>query len=363
MNINAGLLSSKGTEFSIGGVPITNADWNWDVNFVYSRNRTTIEELAEGFDHIELWRDAKGGAFTWVGEEIGQIVDAAMVRVDDPTSEYHGWPIIDNEGWDSDNDDRTDAEGNRIAPVIGNFNPDFMLGFQTTLKYKSWTLSMNFDWRKGGQFVSQTHRYGESDLHTQRWLDKAHDFSDIEDLPAFLRANQDKYLSPDGEFFVVVGGPTEEYGGFELTESGITLHDGVFMPGVQGHYEGDKFVMERENLGDENTPMNRYQDFYGWSYTRTSIFDADFIKLREISIAYQLPKSFLDKIRCQSGSVSLYSRNIILWTAAKINIDPELAFQPEAGTQKSGIQFKQGIERFNVAPWSIPIGIKLNISF
>jgi TonB-linked SusC/RagA family outer membrane protein len=365
--INAGLLSSKGTEFSIGGVPITNADWKWDVNLVYSRNRTKVEELAEGFDHIILWTDAKGGAVTWVGEEIGQIIDRALVRVEDPSSPYDGWPIIDDEGWEDSNSDWQDAEGNRIAPVIGNFNPDFMLGFQTTLTYKSWTLSMNFDWRKGGQFVSQTQRYGESDLHTQRWLDKAHNFSDIDDIPAFLKANQDKYLSPDGEFFVVVGGPTAEYGGFPLTEDGITLNDGVFMPGVQGQYEGEgenrKFVMERENLGDEKTPMNRYQDFYGWSYTRNATFDADFLKLREIAIAYKLPKSFLEKIRCQSGSVSLYSRNIILWTAAKINIDPELAFQPEGGKQGSGIMFKQGIERFNVAPWTIPIGFKLNISF
>jgi len=40
-----------------------------------------------------------------------------------------------------------------------------------------------------------------------------------------------------------------------------------------------------------------------------------------------------------------------------------MAFQPEGGKQGSGIQFKQGIERFNVYPWTIPIGFKLNISF
>ena len=72
--INAGLISSKGIELSLGGVPIATENWNWDVNFVFSKNRTRIEELAEGFDYIRLWSDAKGGAYTWVGDEIGQIL-------------------------------------------------------------------------------------------------------------------------------------------------------------------------------------------------------------------------------------------------------------------------------------------------
>ena len=358
--INAGLLSSKGIELSVGGTPYRTSDWNWDVNFVFSRNRTKIEELAEGFDYIRLWSDAKGGAYTWVGDEIGQLIDRALVRVDDPSSPYHGWPIIDDEGWESSDRTLQDEDGNRVAPVIGNFNPDFILGIQTSLKYKRFSLSASFDWRKGGQFVSQTLRYGESDLHTQRWIDKALDLSDVSDIPAYLKANADKYLSPDGEFFVVVGGPLENLGGFEFTEDGITLHDGVFMPGVEGDYdESGNFVMTRENLGDANTPLIRYQDYYGWSYTRNATFDADFVKLREISLTYQVPP--IKGI--QNLSVSVYSRNIILWTKAGINIDPETAFQPEGGTQPSGIQFKQGIERYNVAPWTIPVGVKLNISF
>ena len=358
--INAGLLASKGIEFSVGGVPVRTNDLNWDVNLIFSKNKTTIEELSEGFDYIRLWSDAKGGAYSWVGDEIGQLIDRALVRVDDPNSPYHGWPIIDDEGWEDSDRTLQDEDGNRVAPVIGNFNPDFMIGMQTGVTYKNWTISASLDWRVGGQFVSQTFRYGESDLHSQRWLDKALDLSDVDDIPAYLKEHADEYLSPDGEFFVVVGGPTDEYGGFNFTEDGITLNDGVFMPGVEGYYDDDgNFVMTRENLGGAGTPLIRYQDYYGWSYTRNATFDADFIKLREISIGYKLPP--IKGI--QNLTVSIYSRNIMLWTKAGIGIDPETAFQPEGGTQPSGIQFKQGIERFNVSPWTIPVGIKLNISF
>ncbi|MEN8117238.1 MAG: SusC/RagA family TonB-linked outer membrane protein [Bacteroidota bacterium] len=363
--INAGLISSKGVEFMVGGTPVSNTDWNWDVNLVFSRNRTTIEELAEGFNYLRLWTDAKGGAVTRVGDEIGQIVDRELVRVNDPDSPYHGWPIIDDEGWEDSNKwenliNDPDAE----LPVIGNFNPDFMLGLQTTLSYKKWTLSANFDWRVGGQFVSQTFRYGESDLHTQRWMDKTLMLNDMSgaEMAQYLRDNAANYLSPDGEFFVIVGGPTEETGGLQHTEGGITLNDGVFMPGVEGYYDDNgNFIMVAEHLGEEGTPLIRYQDFYGWSFTRNATFDADFIKLREISVAYDLGS--IKSFGIQNASLSLYSRNIILWTKAGINIDPETAFQAEGGVQGSGIQFKQGIERYNVTPWSVPIGIKLNVSF
>lgn len=360
--INAGLISSKGLELSIGGTPVKTNDLVWDVNLVYSKNRTRVEELSNGFNYITLWKDAKGGAYTWVGEEIGNIIDKKMLRVEDKNSPYYGWPIIDDEGWDS-SDGTLEKDGKRVAPVIGNFNPDFTMGLQTSVSYKKWTFSASLDWRKGGQFVSQTLRYGESDLHTQRWIDRMVKINNISDVPGYLKANADKYLSPDGMFYVVVGGPTKETGGFQHTEGGYTLNDGVFMPGVVGEYDSNgKFIAQYENLGGPGTQYIRYQDFYGWDYTRTATFDADFVKLREISVAYQLPA--FKSLGIQNASISLYSRNIILWTKAKIGIDPEMAFQPETSNQEnSSVMFKQGIERFNVSPWTIPVGIKLNVNF
>jgi hypothetical protein len=362
--INAGMLSSKGIELMFGGTPVKTGDWNWDVNITWSRNRTTVEKLSEGFNYVTLWTDAKGGAVTWVGEEIGNIIDKKMLRVEDKNSPYYGWPIVDNEGWD--NSDATwEKDGKRVAPVIGNFNPDFVMGLQTALTYKKWTLNASLDWRAGGQFVSQTLRYGESDLHTQRWIDRTVKINNMSgaEMAQYLKDNASKYLSPDGEFFVVVGGPTKETGGLSHEEGGITLNDGVFMPGVEGDYdENGNFIAVAEHLGDEGTPTIRYQDFYGWDYTRTATFDADFVKLREISLSYQLPS--LKSIGIQNASISVYSRNIILWTKAGIGVDPEMAFQPEGGVNgMSGSQFKQGIERFNVAPWTIPMGFKLNVTF
>src|SRR5690606_20719306 len=99
------------------------------------------------------------------GEEIGDIYDAQLITVEDKSSPYYGWPLLDENGsWQ-----RITWENTKNK--IGNFNPDFMMGMQTSLSYKAFTLNLAFDWRSGGDFVSQTYRYGESDLSSQRWLD------------------------------------------------------------------------------------------------------------------------------------------------------------------------------------------------
>ena len=64
------------------------------------------------------------------------------------------------------------------------------------IRDRKWTVSASFDWRKGGQFVSQTYRYGESDLHSQRWIDKTVKINNVADMPAYLKAHADEYLSP-----------------------------------------------------------------------------------------------------------------------------------------------------------------------
>ena len=356
--INAGLLRSKGVEASLGATVMQTDKLKWDVNFVYSKNTTTIEELVDGTDYIRFWGEAKGGAYTWVGEEVGNIIDRAMVRVEDENSPYFGWPLLDDEGWENDDNSLSDEDGKRVAPIIGNYNPDFKLGFQTSVSYKRWNFSMNLDWRKGGQFVSQTSRYYESDLTTQRWLDKVYDLSGESDIAAYIKAHADEFLSPDGTFYPLVGGPTAEYGGFPYTDGGVTLNDGVFLPGVIGDYDANgNFIMVQENIGGPGTFYHSYGDNYPWSFTRAATFDADYLKIRDVSISYTFPKTIASKMGMQNLSVAVFSRNIILWTKAGIGIDPEAAFQSSGGT------LAQGVERYNIMPWSIPVGIKLNIGF
>ena len=357
-NINAGLFVSKGLELSIGGTPIRGEDWNWDISLNWSRNRTTITELSEGLEFYELWDDAKGRARTFVGEQIGNLYDAELVTVKDKNSPYFGYPILDDDGsWQ-------DIKSANSRSKIGNFNPDFSMGMQTSVSYKNFSFNMALDMRLGGNFVSQTYRYGESDLKSQRLLDQL-----IHPNGLSGQALRDYLVNNDlviqrGNHFPMVGGPTADYGGFPFEFGGQTYPFGVFNPGVFATYDSaGEITGYTENLGGAGTMYIPYSDNYPWSFMRASTFDASFIKLREISVGYNLPSRLVQRLGMQNANIALFSRNILLWTKAKIAIDPEMAFQAEGGGGQAGTQFRQGIERYNVNPWVMPIGLKLGVTF
>src|SRR5690625_3767358 len=174
------------------------------------------------------------------------------------------------------------------------------------------------------------------------------------DLPQFLKDHADEYVIGIHS----VGGPTKDLGGFEYTEGGITLHDGAFNPGVIEKRDNDgNFIGYEENLGGPGTKIIRYSDNYPWDFTKAATFPSDFIKLREISLSYAFPNHISHAIGLQHLSLSVYSRNILLWTKADIGIDPERAFMHK------GSGFLQGIEFYNNLPWTIPLGVKLSIDF
>jgi len=357
VNINAGLIESTGWEFTLGVTPIKTPDWNWDISTNFSRNRTTLKEIAPGIDVIKFWEDAKGGAWSYVGDEIGNLYDAEIITVTDKASPYFGYPILSTSGLEWQENPMSAVVKNKI----GNYNPNFIMGLQSALSYKSFSLNFTLDWRNGGQFISQTERYMAEDGSSATWLNSMINPGDRtgKELRDWLVANEDQYIKNG---FHVVGGPTIEYGGFRESYSGTAVNDGTFVPGVIDDGKGGYI----EVLGDNNPiPYNPYVASYAWGFAKPSMFDADFVKLREISLSYRLPKSLIKKIgTVQDISVSVYSRNIMLWTKAGVGLDPERAFQAESSTEgRRGTQFKQGIERYNVEPWVIPVGIKFDLTF
>ncbi len=352
-NINAGLLSSRGIALAVSGRPIAKENWTWDIGVNWHRNRTRIDKLSEGVEFYTFWTDGRGGARTYVGEEIGDLYDSKLVTVEDQSSPYYGFPILNKNGsWQA-------VRINNSRNKIGNFNPDFTMGLQSSLRYKKWTMNIAADMRFGGKFMSQTYRYFESNLTTQRFLDQMINPNGMtgETLRNYLVDND--LVRVQGNRYPIVGGPGEEYGGYPISVGGLVGNFGVFNPGVIAQYDTKGNVTGyTENLGAEGTKYIAYSDNYPWDFMNAATFDASFIKLRELSFSYDLSGKWLKRVGIENGSVGVYTRNLILWTKAKVGIDPEMAFQPE-----TGIGFKQGIERYNVTPWSMPIGFKVNVTF
>uniref|UniRef100_UPI003562DE34 SusC/RagA family TonB-linked outer membrane protein n=1 Tax=Fodinibius sp. TaxID=1872440 RepID=UPI003562DE34 len=348
--INAGIIESKGWELSFGATPVRTQDWMWDFQVNFTRNRTTLVELDDEIDRLQLWGANGGGAYTEVGEEIGNLYSSGYAKVDDPSSEYHNWPILGSNGyWQelSDPDDRI---------KVGNFNPRGILGAQTSLSYKRFTLSANIDWRIGGDFISFTYRYGESDWKSQRQMDNMipGGLYDTEELIELMKSDPEHYIIPRNGNFPRVGGYTEETGGYYVDE-GAPGYDGGFIPGVQ-EVDGE-YV---EHLGGEGTNYRPITTLYPWSFNQQVTFDASFVKLRDITLGYDIPSV----PAVESLRVSVYARNLLLWTAAGIGIDPERAFTAQASQQgDTSMMFRQGLEWQNVLPHSMSLGFNVDINF
>ena len=378
--INAGLVRSKGIELQVGGTVISNKDWTWNLSVNYTRNNSYIISLAKGVPYYQFWADGNSGAWTYAkGQPIpnkfnpdgtqvisdgklGQLWDNQVATVTDKSSPYYGYPLLDNSGQYQ----KLGGGDFNHKEVVGNFNPRLLMGMQTSLSWKMLTLSASFDMRLGGTFFSQTYRYMQSDAAMGRQVNMGIPIpaGNKGDLPAYLKAHPDQFIKFTGlQQFRLVGGPTTGTGGFPYqTNGGITINDGAFFPGVYDNGNGG-YV---ENLGDMSlTKLDNYEDAAtaGWNFARMSMFDASYIKMREVTLTADIPKRIVNALRLQGASFGIYSRNLLLWTKAKAGIDPEQAFQFQTGPQGNSSQFRQGIERYNITPWTIPMGVKLNVRF
>jgi len=97
-----------------------------------------------------------------------------------------------------------------------------------------------------------------------------------------------------------------------------------------------------------------YDNYYQISNAETNIFDASFIKIREIRIEYGLPESFISKLKLRQASVAIYGRELFNFTKFP-------GFDPEGGNLNSGT-VTPGVE-LTQFPSTRNIGVNLTIKF
>lgn len=182
---------------------------------------------------------------------------------------------------------------------VGNITPDWTGGIKNTFSYKDVSLGVLIDGRYGGDLFSVS------------------------------------------DWFGAYAGLTEE-----TAVNGIREH-GMVVKGVTQD-------------GKPNDIVVSAAAYYGgyWGLEEYSIIDGSYIKLREITLSYNLPKSLVAKIGfVQSASLSLVGRNLaVLYThpSNDLGIDPETGF----GVTNNGM----GLEQFQL-PTARNLGFKLNLNF
>ena len=291
--INSGLIVNQGFEFMLYSTPIQTKDFTFDLNVNLSKNVSKVKELADGVDYIFFNGDANFpiNVGTRVGHRLGEIYAKSLYKRDE-----NGNVIVNKQGRPTKVSGE-DAFQYTLDNPIGNIEPDLLMSVSPSFTYKGFTLSALFDMKFGGDIVSVS------------------------------------------EAMATSTGLAERTGNRGNAENGWT----IVAPGVTAD-------------GTANTTAMKAQRYYTSmsGMAEEFVYDASFIKLKELSIGYSFPKSLLKKTPLTSLNVAFVARNL----AYLMKHTPGTS--PEGGYDTS--MFSQAIDYMSV-PYTRTFGLSINLGF
>jgi TonB-linked SusC/RagA family outer membrane protein len=295
---NLGLVTNKGVEIGLNLKPIETKNFSWNLDYNFAKNVNKVDHLTSGLQKVTIFGISNGVELDAVpGQSVSGIYAFGPQRTPDGkiiVSEVTGMPL---------------PTTNRI--FYGNAENDFSMGLSNNLRFKEWSLNFSLDYRKGGVFYSKT----------------------AEQL-----------------LFVGNGRPTiyNDRRPFILPNS--VVQKGVDSNGKPVYAENTTPVTESDfgNFWPENSdPALAFGN---------DILDRSFLKLRSISLSYSLPHTIASKIKANNLTLSIYARNILIWTpASNFYIDPEAS--------NFGNDLSSQLGEFETAPTSMQFGVAVKASF
>jgi len=301
---NFGEVSNTGIEVGLGITPFNNPNgFYWNVYGTFTHNKNVVESLTEGVDEIQI---VPGSSFA-----------GGVIPVLRPGEEY---------GILKGSVDDRDQEGNLLIDpgngqliqalepaIIGNPNPDFLVGITNTLRFKGVTLMAVFDWKQGGDLWSNT-------------------------MLSMLGRGVTRYNGDNREMNMIIPGVYGDPNTHEplRNENGEKIPNQTMVE-VNTLWFGETFAINSANE---------------WN-----VFDGTVFRLRQVNLGYDFPKSLLDPTPFGSATISLTGRN--LWYKAP-NFPEYTNFDPEVN--QFGATNKQGIE-WSATPSVKRYAVNLKVTF
>ena len=183
--------------------------------------------------------------------------------------------------------------------IIGNIAPDWTGGASFSVRYKAFDFSTLIDAKIGGDVHSMTYSWG-------------------------------RYAGTLSE--TLIG-----------RETGV-VGNGVMSDG-NGGYVANNVVVSAKSFN---------QSSYSNSVESSAIFDASYVKLRQVSIGYTLPRKFIENSIVKSLKISVVGRNLAILHKNTPHIDPETGFSAANGEQG---------QEFGQYPSARNIGFNINLKF
>jgi TonB-linked SusC/RagA family outer membrane protein len=284
---NFGLVQNKGVELVATLTPVRSKDFNWNINYTFTKNRNRVLELPEGLESIQFNSNFDIQMVAKVGYPLGVIEAPKKVMTED------GKYVVKTTGY---------FEQTPENEPYGNVQRDYMMGLNNNFSYKNWSLGFSLDYRRGGVFVSRT---ADLTYFTGNTLLTAYN-----DRRPFIIPNSVVQTGTDAQ-----GKPIYAENTVPMTPT--TINDYWYHGNNQPH---------------------------SWEHI---ILPKDFMKLRDVTLSYRLPVGWANKIKANNIVLSAIARNFILWVPEKNTfIDPEVTnlgndLTGEFGEQGSGPTTRQ----------------------
>ncbi|AFL80177.1 TonB-linked outer membrane protein, SusC/RagA family [Aequorivita sublithincola DSM 14238] len=293
--VNGGKVRSQGVELVANIIPIKTGNFSWNSTFNFSKSKAVVESLPQTDGRLTL-------AFSRIYDSADQTV-WFQVEEGGEIGDIYGTGYLKNENGDFILTSAGRYIADNTLKKIGNYNPDFILGWNNSFNYKKWNLGFLFDWRQGGELVSRT------------------------------RA------------LATVGGQLAETGG----DRGDIVPQGVVNIGTP---ENPNYVPNTTAVSAESY----YRQFYDRNHEENNTYDASYLKLRQFSIGYkfEIQKGFAGLNDGATINFSIIGRNIFAISDIP-HFDPE-----QIAVQGNG--FVSGVEDMSYAS-TRSIGFKAGLTF
>lgn len=307
-SINAGLIKNYGFEAMLNLVPVVGKKngLRWTVDLNFSTNRSKVVELSDGLSNLVM-ASRSVSIEARVGERMGDMYGIGFARVQntnpngayyDGTGKFVGQMVFSN--------GRPVRTTERIK--LGNYNPDWLAGINNTFTYKNFKLGFLFDIRMGGEVYSHTQTVGRE----------------------------------GGIIIETLEGRAD---GYDLTKPGNgVIGNGVMV--VNGQFVANDV---------KRTAREWHTAFTGGRAIAEGVmYDASFVKLRELQIGFNFPTQVLKNTPFKAATLSFVGRNLALWSNVP-HVDPEV-MSYSGGTALPGIEYMS-------IPSSRSYGVNLSLKF
>lgn len=294
-NVNGGKVRTRGFEALVSGTIIKKDKFQWQSSVNFSTANSIITELPEGVDQF-----ITGTANIFSGGG-GSNTVFYIARENGRVGDMFGTGFVEVDGQVLHDSNGFPIQDPNLR-LLGNYNPDFQLGLNNQFSFKNLDFTFLFDWRQGGTIVSRTKALGSTSGVLKETL--------------------------------------------EGRETGI-IGAGVVNIGTA---DNPQYAV--------NTTVVSAQDYNNTFFDRgneaSALYDASYVKLRQLSIYYNFPQAMVSAIGFNKIKLGLVGSNLLLFTENP-HFDPELN-----ALQEQNITF--GVEDFSY-PSTRSFGISLKTEF